>query len=309
MKYQPKASTDVMLGIFFTMLGAAGFASKGVFAKRLYATGWSVDAVLTTRTFFALPIVAVWATHAIGWKTLKTLNGEAILAAALAGILCYYIGAVMDFKALLLIHASVERVLLFSYPSMIVILHALIYRERPAPHVLVALSLTYAGILMVVTGLDMQVFRGNLAGAGLVLLTALTSAIYYLVSARYTPRIGSIAFTFSALSAATGCLVARFFTVTDATVQVWNLRGSVLMACLVVFSTVVPMLAMAEGVRRLGAPRASIMSTIGPPITVILGTWLLDEHLTTPQWLGMALIVAGILNLEMGQKRPPTASV
>ena len=308
MKRPAGPRSDVVLGIFFTMIGAAGFAAKGVFAKLLYADGWSVNAVLTTRTFFALPIVALWAVHAIGWKTLKSLSSQAVLAAALAGIFCYYIGAVMDFKALLLIHASVERVLLFSYPSMIVILHSLIYRERPAPHVLIALLLTYAGILMVVTGLDMAVLKGNLAGAGLVLATALTSATYYLVSARYTPRIGSIAFTFVALSASTGCLVGHFFMVTDATVQVWNTRGSVLMACLAVFSTVIPMLAMAEGVRRLGAPRASIMSTIGPPVTVFLGTWLLDERLTTPQWLGMALIVAGILNLEMGQKRLPAAS-
>ena len=304
-----RAPGDAVLGIALTVIGAAGFACKGVFAKLLYADGWTVNAVITTRAFLALPLIALWTIHSIGWRSLRQLNGRAIAAAALAGILCYYVGMLLDFQALVLIHASVERVLLFSYPSMIVILYALIYRERPATHVLIALALTYAGILMVVTGVDMRVFKSNLTGAGLVLAGALTSAFYYLVSDRYTPRLGSIAFTFFALSAATACLFGHFLIVSDASVRVWNPTGTTVMACLVVLGTVLPMLAIAEGVRRLGAPRAAIVSTVGPPITVFLGIWLLDERLTTPQWLGMALIVAGILNLEVGQKRPTATPV
>ena len=85
------------------------------------------------------------------------------------------------------------------------------------------------------------------------------------------------------------------------TASVWSVRDLWLLLVLVVFATVVPMLAMAEGVRRLGAPRASVVATIGPPTTIVLGAWLLDERLRWAQWIGVALIVAGILALELSE--------
>ena len=76
---------------------------------------------------------------------------------------------------------------------------------------------------------------------------------------------------------------------------------------LVICATVVPMLAMAEGVRRLGAPRASVVSTVGPPTTILLGAWLLDERLSLIQWMGVGLIVGGILFLEALRRRSAPA--
>jgi drug/metabolite transporter (DMT)-like permease len=281
------------------MIGAAGFASKGVFAKLLYAEGWGADAVLLTRSCIALPIIGVWAVRVAGVKRLLSPPPRALVGAFISGTLCYYVGALLDFKALEMIHASVERVLLFSYPSIIVVLHSILYRTKPSRTIVLALALTYAGILMVVTGLDLSLLRGNLPGATLVLAAAVTSALYYLAGDRWTPTLGSVTFTFYALCAATGCLITHSLLLAPKQPIVWTGHGVLLMACLVAFATVIPMLAMAEGVRRLGAPRASIISTIGPPITIFLGNWLLTERLTIPQWVGVGLIVVGILTLEL----------
>ena len=293
---------STLAGIALTSIGAVGFACKGIFAKALYVDGWNALDLLTTRALLALPIIAAWAISVVGVRTLISAPPRAILGAAAAGVGCYYIGALFDFEALQLIDASVERVLLFSYPSMVVVFHAVIYRERPAKRVLAALALTYAGILMVVTGLDASVLRGNLTGAGLVLACAVTSALYYVAGDRWTPSIGSLAYTFYALSAATLCLALHRLISPAALTVNWAPRDIVLVAGIVVFATVVPMLAMAEGVRRLGAPRASLVSTIGPPTTILLGAWLFGERLHSAQWLGVALIVAGILTLEAANR-------
>lgn len=290
-------------GIALTSLGAVGFASKGIFAKALYADGWSALDLLTIRAVLALPVIAAWAAWAVGARALLRAPPRALLGAAAAGIACYYVGALFDFEALQLIDASIERVLLFSYPSMVVVFHALLYREPPTGRVLGALALTYTGILMVVTGLDATILRGNLAGAGLVLACALTSALYYLAGDRWTRVIGSLAYTFYALAAATGCLLLHRALSSAAITVRWQPRDLALVAGIVVCATVVPMLAMAEGVRRLGAPRASLVSTIGPPTTILLGAWLFGERLHAAQWLGVALIAAGILTLE-GVNRP-----
>ena len=267
----PAGGGGTFVGIALTMIGAAGFASKGVIAKYLYADGWGADAVLTTRSVLALPIIAAWALWAAGPRALLRPPPRAAIGAAIAGCLCYFVGALLDFRALTMIDASVERVLLFSYPSMVVVLYAGIYREWPELRVLAALVITYAGIFMVVTGLDAGVLRSNAAGGSLVLACALTSALYYLASDRWTGAIGSVAFTFYALTASTACLLLHRLVFGGASGTSWQAHDLWLLLALVTLATVVPMLAMAEGVRRLGAPRASVVATVGPPTTILLG--------------------------------------
>ena len=286
-------------------LGAAGFATKGVFAKFLYAAGWQFESLIIVRALLALPIVWAWALWRVGARPLLRAPPRAMLGAAAAGVLCYNCGTLLDFYALTLIAASIERVLLFSYPSIAVLLFAAIYREWPARRVIAALALTYLGILMVVTGLDLGVLRANLAGAGLVLACALTTAIYYVASDRWTHSAGSIAFTLYALTGAAFCLGAHGLARHAGAAVVWNLHTAWLMAAIVVFATVLPMLAMAEGVMRIGVQRAAIVSTVGPPTTILLGAWLLGERLSTPQWLGVAAIVAGVLVLEVVPAQVP----
>ena len=292
-------------GVALAAFSAACFATKGVFAKLLYADGWSFEAVIFARAVFSLPIIAVWAFWRVGARRLFGAPRPAILGAAAAGLLCYYAGVVADFYALTLIGVGIERVLVFSYPSMVVLLYSMIYRTVPGARVLVALAVTFAGIVMVVTGLDLDVLKGNLAGAGFVLFTALTFAIYFLASDRWTGTLGSIGFTLYAAAAATAGMAVhvalrqpRFILPTDR-------RDAMLIVGLVLVATVLPMLSMAEGVRRLGAERASVVSTIGPPTTILLGAWFLHERLIAAQWAGVALIGTGILILELLRRPAP----
>jgi drug/metabolite transporter (DMT)-like permease len=296
-----------LIGLLLAIIGAVGFASKGVFAKALYADGWSVDSVLVLRALYALPCMVLWTIATQGTASLTRLAPRAIAWTAFGGIACYYFGATWDFQALQLIDASVERVLLFSYPSIVVIIDAVLYRRLPQASMLGALIITYAGILMVVTGLDLKIFQANLAGAGLVLACAVTSAIYYVTGDRWTRSIGSAAYTVYALAAATLCLAADHGFSGKNWQTHWSGRDLALFSGLVVFATVVPMLAMAEGVRRLGAPRASVVSTVGPPTTILLGAWLLNERMSLAQWIGVALIVMGILFLEALRRRKTRA--
>jgi drug/metabolite transporter (DMT)-like permease len=261
--------------------------------------------VIATRAVLALPVVWAWAAWRVGLREMLGAPRPALAGAAAAGVLCYYVGTLFNFYALTLVDASVERVLLFSYPSIVVLLHSVLHRQLPTRRTVVALVLTYAGILMVVSGFDPAILRANLKGAGLVLVCALTFSVYYLASDRWTPRLGSITFTVAALTAATACLVVHALVRGSHEASPWNGETALLMLGLVVIGTVLPMLSMAEGVRRLGAPRAAVVSTIGPPTTIFLGAWLLGERLTPAQWAGVLLIVAGILVLEVLRRRAP----
>lgn len=262
--------------------------------------------MLVTRAVLALPVVWAWALWRVGLATMFAVPRGALAGAFAAGFLCYYVGALLNFYALTLVDASVERVLLFSYPSMVVVMHSVLHRRWPTRRTVVALLLTYAGILMVVTGLDLSTLRANLRGAALVLVCSLTFALYYLASDHWTPRIGSVPFTVYALTSATACLVVHQAANPADASPPWTLPATLLVGGMVIVATVLPMLSMAEGVRRLGAQRAAVVSSVGPPATIFLGAWLLGERLTPPQWLGVVSILAGVLVLEgLRARRPP----
>ncbi len=291
----PPRHADLMIAA----AAAVGFASKGIFAKLLYARGWDFESVLTLRSLGALPIVWIWAVWRAGPTAVCRIPLAAATGAAGAGALCYCAGVLMNFYALTLMTASIERVLLFSYPSMVVILHALIQRRAPSRRVMAAVALTYAGILVVVGGPNLATLHENAFGGGLVLSCALTFALYYLASERWTPAIGSAPFTVIALTSATLLLVGISVAHHG---HLSTLRGGVpdalLMAGLILFATVLPMLLMTEGVRRLGAQRAALISTIGPPTTLLMGALFLGERLSPVQCLGALLILGGIAVLQ-----------
>ena len=300
---------QAFIGIFCAVLSAICFASKGIFAKFLYADGWNFEAVLAVRSILALPIMFSFAVWRTGLDSLRGAPLNAILGAAAAGALCYYAGASLDFYALTLLDVGVERVLLYSYPSMVVVLYAVIYRTWPRPSMVGALAVTYLGIFLVISGFDLHVFQGNLTGSGLVLACALTMAIYYLASDRYTGVLGSIGYTLCAMTGATTCLTLQYTVRHGLVIPAFHNNDYYLMGGLVLFATTLPMLLLATAVQRLGPERTAVISTVGPPATLILGGWLLAEHLRLAQWLGVVCIISGILILEYARRRATRSGI
>jgi drug/metabolite transporter (DMT)-like permease len=178
--------------MLYVALAAMLFASKGIFGKLLYQRGVGFELLVTVRALFAMPLFAwmalrgaVNSSEKAGSSPAPTesanrIRPRAFFAGVLAGIVCYYVGALVDFWALMLIDASVERVLLFSYPAMVVAIGAVLDRRAPEARVVWAMLLTYVGIFFAMGGIDIAELRANLFGAGLVLIAALTTAIYFL---------------------------------------------------------------------------------------------------------------------------------
>ena len=159
--------------------------------------------------------------------------------------------------------------------------------------------ITYAGIWFAMGGIDFRELTQNLFGAGLVLIAALTTAIYFLIGERYTHELGSTRFAAIGMSASAVMLALHFavFRSFDelATLQAydWFLLAVLGVACMFI-----PGLLQAEGMRRVGAQRASIGSTIGPPTTIFLAALFLNERLNGWQLLGSAMIVGSVLVLS-----------
>ncbi len=282
------------IGVAMAAGGAVLFASKGLFAKALYREGVDFQTLTTLRALISLPLFGLLALGR--GPVLRGQPPRAVALAALAGALCYGIGALVDFWALTLIDVSTERALLFSYPALVVAWTAVRKRRWPRPLVLLAMVLTYAGILAVVGGFDGHAWRQNLTGSLMVLFCAGTTASYWLLGERCLPDLGSRAFTIIAMSAA-AVLVVLDFVLTHPLGVVATLSGHawLLLLCLAVLCMFLPTLMQAEGMRRIGAVRGALSATVGPPAAMVLGAALLDERPGWLQILGTAMIVGGVL--------------
>ena len=301
--------------MFFVAGAAILFASKGLFSKALYQRGVGFELLVTARALLAMPLFIWFALFNNKGNNKGTNRGEsaaarppwrAFAAAAVAGITCYYVGAMVDFWALQMIDASIERVLLFSYPALVVLINSFMRREPPERRVVLAMLVTYAGIFFAMGGVDLTELRTNLFGASLVLIAALTTAIYFLMGERYVHQLGSTRFAAIGMSSSAVVLAVHFALfrdfdeVTALGAHEWLLLGVLAIACMFL-----PGLLQAEGVRRVGAQRAAIGSTVGPPTTIVLAAIFLGERLNAWQLLGSAMIVVSVLVLSLGKSAAP----
>lgn len=258
-----------------------------------------VQTVLVMRTLLAWPGFLLVGYLFGARESLRHAPRWAWFAAMAGGFTCYYFGAGINFLALSLIDASVERALLFSYPALVVMASSVINRQLPGAVTLLAIVITWLGIALVVGLQDADVFSQNLTGSLLVLVCAATMAFYLMVTERTTRAINSSAFTTVAMTAAAGCFALQFLMLGELEDLSLNAAAWGLMAGLVVFATVLPLFFMAEGIRRIGAQRGAVVSTVGPPATILLAVAFLGERMESIQLAGVALIIVGILLLEL----------
>jgi len=290
-------------GLLLVIAGAILLSAKGILSKLLYAEGLDFQEVITIRAVLSLPLFWLWGIYTIGLAKVVRVESKGLMGALAAGLFCYYIGGSLDFYALTLIDAGLERVLLYTYPSMIVLAHAIWRRRLPSLPMLFALLMSYAGILMAIGAFDRSLWQVNAFGALLVLISALTYAGYFFANDLVGKRTGSIVFTIYAMSAATFALLVHYCLTHSIAELSLSTRACSLFFIMVVFVTVVPLFMLAEGVKQIGAQRAGLISMVGPASTIILASIFLGESMRWFQYCGVALTLTGIIILEWRQKQ------
>ena len=246
------------------MLFVAGaamlFASKGLFGKALYQRGVGFELLVTVRAVIAMPLFAWFALRPTRRPRTsprahrRRRAAPRLLAAVVAGIICYYVGALVDFWALTLIDASIERVLLFSYPAMVVLIGSVLERRAPEAGVVSAMVLTYVGIFFAMGGIDFAELRPTCSAPSLVLIAALTTAIYFLIGERYTHELGSTRFAAIAMISAAVMLAVHFAVFRSfGELRALQAYDWMLLAVLGIACMFIPGLLQAEGMRRVGA--------------------------------------------------------
>jgi drug/metabolite transporter (DMT)-like permease len=286
------------VGLLFAIAGVLCFSLRPILIKLAYA--WSQDPVtlLALRMAFAAPFfvgVAFWSGRD---GTNKPIGRRDFVLVIVLGLLSYYAASFLDFLALQYISAGLGRLVLFLYPTIVVVLSALFLSRPMAARELVALVLTYAGLALVLLH-TIAPSRNVWLGVGLAMGSSVCYAVYLVAGAQVIARVGSLRFSAYAMVAATfACLlqfvVLRPFDALDVPVQVFGYA-----AVMAVVSTVVPVFLTSEALRRVGANTVAIVGALGPVSTIFLGWLGLEEVMTPMQLVGVGLVLAGVLAVSL----------
>ncbi|HET9770436.1 MAG TPA: DMT family transporter [Acidimicrobiia bacterium] len=292
-------ATTRRVGLAACLVSAVGFGVLPVLGKDAYDAGLGPLALLWGR--FGLAAVAFWFLVVFVVRPARPPS-RAVVAALLMGSLGYAVEAGLFFAALERIDASLVELLLYAYPALVTAVALAWGREAPAPHLLGALALATLGVI--------GVFGGSLASGvdplGLVmgLGAAVVYAGYILAGERVVAAVHPVLLAALVATGATASFtltgLVRGGLPSPRTSDGW---GAV--AVIAAVGTVVPMTALFFGIKRVGAPTASIVSTFEPVVTVLLAVLLLGETLSLVEASGAACVLLAVRLLARRPDPPP----
>jgi drug/metabolite transporter (DMT)-like permease len=280
------------IGIALAAGGVLLFSFRPIFIKLAYGYVRDPVTLIALRMVFALPFFLA---AALWQRNTAPISRRDLATIVFLGVLGYYFASFTDFLGLQYITAGLGRLLQFLYPTLVVILTWAILRRSATMREIVALGVTYAGLALVLASSVAGQHENLPLGAGLVLASAASYAVYLVLGTEVIRRVGSMRFTAYALVVASICCVVQFVLLRPLTALdlPWQVYG--LAVAMAILSTVLPVFMTAEALKRIGANHVAILGALGP-VSVIITGWLgLDEMMTAMQILGAALVLGGVV--------------
>jgi drug/metabolite transporter (DMT)-like permease len=280
-------------GLVLAVVGAIAFSGKAIIVKLAYRYGVDAVTLIMYRMLFALPIFAVMAWWSSRGK--PALSRADWLGVAGLGISGYYLSSYLDFAGLQYISASLERLIIYLNPTLVMLLGWLLYRRSFGRKQLAGMALSYCGVILVL-GREVRFEGGQVAlGALLVFASAVTYAGYLVYSGQLVRRLGSLRLVGLATSVACLCCLLQFVVLrplaTALTVAPQVIWLSLLNATL---CTAVPVLMVMMAIERIGPALAAQTGMVGPLSTILMGVLILGEPFTAWLAVGTVLVIAGI---------------
>ncbi len=297
------ARSNMASGLLLAIVGAIAFSGKAIIVKLAYRHGVDAVTLIMYRMLFALPLflaMAWWASRSK--PPLTRRDGLGVLGLGFCG---YYLASFLDFAGLAYITASLERLMLYLTPTLVLLIGWLLYGRRVSRAQALGAFISYAGVLLVF-GSEVTLAGADVAwGSLLVFLSAISYALYLSYSGELVRRLGSLRLVGLATSVACGLCILQFLLLRPLSAAqvapevIWlSLLNAT--AC-----TAVPVLLVMMAVERIGAGAAAQAGMVGPLSTILMGVWLLGEPFTGWVVAGTVLVLAGIFVFSRAARPPP----
>jgi len=286
------ARKKVLLGLTLAAAGSIAFSGKAIIVKLAYRHGVDAVTLLMYRMLFALPMflaMAWWASR--GQPALSRRDWLGVLGLGFSG---YYLASFLDFWGLQYISASLERLILYLNPTLVLVLGWALYGRRITGRQAGAMALSYAGVL-VVFGHEVNFdASGTLLGGALVFGSAVSYAVYLLYSGEMVKRLGSLRLVGLATTVACVLCIGQFVWLRPLSAAVVAPEVVWLSVLNAVACTAAPVLMVMMAIERIGSGLTAQTGMIGPMSTITMGVLLLGEPFNGWVLVGTVLVMGGV---------------
>lgn len=297
----PSIKSSVTAGFVFALASAALFAIRPIFVKLVYAENVDPLTLIGLRMAFSAPIYGLLLILFLHQKRNRVpLNASLLGQIFVIGLTGYFLASYFDLIGLQYVSAQLGRMLLYTYPTFVVILGAIFYQQPITARTIIALLFTYAGVALIFNH-DLNAIGEEVAlGALWILASAFAFSFYLMHSKPLIAQIGSQVFTCIALIAASLGIFIYWGLTANPVQEVMAASPTALMiiGIIAVFCTVIPTFFTAAAVDRIGPDRTGIVAMVGPGFTSIFAVWILAEAFTWTHAAGIAVTILGVSFLK-----------
>lgn len=286
-------------GVLFVFLGAICFSTKGIFAKLAFQYGVDGLQILTLRMLFALPfyILILLNEYQKQPAPIAKNDWQNII---ILGLIGYYLAALFDFLGLQYVSASLERNIIFTYPTFVLLMSRLFFKRKILSIQIIAVVICYTGILLAFYSDKASYASASLMkGTVFVLLSSLTYALYLVKSDGLIKNVGTIRFT--CISMIVSCLAVLVHYIIIHGIDIFSFPYQVYLigVGVAIISTVLPSFLMSKGIALIGSSNMAIIASIGPIATIFLSNLILKETFSALHIIGTIFVLAGVLLISI----------
>lgn len=289
-------------GAALAITGIIMFSAKAIMVKLGYRYDADTLTLLLLRMLFALPFFLIIAYRSSRSRDGYQLSRKDFVHIFLLGFVGYYLSSYFDFYGLKFISASLERLILFIYPTFVILISVLFLKKKATKIQIIAISITYFGIFITFAD-ELNVAGENvMKGVSFIFLCAITYATYLVGSGALIPKIGSVRFTAYAMTVSSVIVIIHNSISNSSEVlnQPWQVYA--LGFGMAMISTVIPSFLISEAIKRMGASNFAIYASLGPISTIILAIIFLGERLDIYQIAGTVIVIAGVSIINIKKK-------
>jgi drug/metabolite transporter (DMT)-like permease len=294
----PDRRTLFASGLALAILGSIAFSGKAIIVKLAYRYGVDAVTLIMYRMLFALPLFLAllwWVDHRPGRADKPApLSRRDWLGVLGLGFTGYYLASFLDFWGLQYISAGLERLILYLNPTLVLLLGWLLYRQRVTRWQVLAMAVSYGGVLLVFGHEAAQQGPYAVRGALIVFASGISYAIYMVYSGELVKRLGSLRLVGLASTVACLLCIAQFLVMKPLSAALVAPEVIGLSLLNAVVCTFAPILMLMMAIERIGAGLAAQVGMLGPMSTIIMGVLILGEPFTGWTIVGTVLVLSGV---------------
>lgn len=298
-----QAAKSFWYGIGLGVLGIVLFSSKAVMVKLAYKYNIDALSILLLRMLFSMPFYLVIAFLYRNKAQSENIGFRDYTWVVVFGFVGYYLASYFDFVGLTYIKASLERIILFLYPTIVLVLNRIFLKKQITKLQIAAILLTYLGIIIAFWN-EVAISGSNTyLGGFFILLSAITYASYLVGSGWLIPKFGVIKFTSYAMLVSCFCVFVHYSIISRASIFGHPWQVYVLGFLIAIFATVIPSYLVSASIKMISSSNFAVIAGFGPISTIILAGVFLEEKLTLLQFFGASVVIIGILLVSIKTRK------